>query len=285
MGVVLITGCRSGFGLLTAVEAAKRGHVVYAGLRDVDTGGDLAEATRGLPVHALALDVTVPEQRDAAVERIVAEHGRIDALVNNAGRALGGFLEQVTEQELRDLFAINVFGAFAMTKAVLPAMRAQRSGTIVMVGSMSGRMAFPALGAYASTKFALEGMSEAWRHELALFGIRMVILEPGAYKTDIWTRTRHVAAAANDPASPYARYIAHVEKRFATRAESGARDPAEVVDRICRVIAQDHPGFRHPLGREAVLRSMLLRLLPFGVVERIAARLLDPGPEVADVGG
>src|SRR5262245_62016569 len=148
--VVLVTGCRSGFGLLLAEGAARRGHVVYAGLHDPTTGDELRRRTEGVTVHPLALDVTDAEPRREAIARILREQGRIDALVNNAGTPLGGFLEEVGEDELRRVFEVNFFGAWLLTREVLPAMREQQRGTIVMMSSRSGRSAFPALGTYAS---------------------------------------------------------------------------------------------------------------------------------------
>ncbi|MBA2320652.1 MAG: SDR family NAD(P)-dependent oxidoreductase, partial [Deltaproteobacteria bacterium] len=121
--VVLVTGCRSGFGLLTAVELARRGHVVYAGLRDPESAEALVGAAKGLVVRLVPLDVTRGDQREAVVEQILAEQGRIDVLVNNAGVALGGFLEDVDEDEFRQVFDTNVLAPWALTKAVLPTMR------------------------------------------------------------------------------------------------------------------------------------------------------------------
>jgi NAD(P)-dependent dehydrogenase (short-subunit alcohol dehydrogenase family) len=277
--VILITGCRSGFGLVTAVEAARRGHTVYAGLRELETAEALAQATAGQKVIPLQLDVTVPEQRESAVQRILSEQGRLDALVNNAGIAMGGFLEQVDEDELRRVFEVNVFGAFAMTKAVLPAMRAQRSGTVVMVSSMSGRMALPCLGAYASSKFALEGMSEAWRHELAPWGVRVVLLEPGAYATDIFGRNRHVARHAYDPDSPYAPWVHSLDDLFRRQVDKRKADPAEIGAAICDLIEHPNPALRHPMGPAARFRSLALKLAPFSLLERAVRRVIRLEPQ------
>jgi len=265
--VALVTGCRSGFGLGVAQKAARKGYVVYAGLRDLDTRDALDRATSGLPVHALQLDVTRPGEREAAVERIRREQGRLDALVNNAGMALGGFLEQVEEDELRQLFDVNVFGAWGMTRACLPLMRDSGGGNVIMVSSMSGRTAIPGLGAYAGTKFALEGLSEAWRHELAMFGIRVVSVEPGAYRTDIFGRNRRICRNARDPASPYAPYIQRLDELFARTVDRIARDPDEVCERIVALMQQRNPSFRHPMGPGAKPRALALRMIPFAAVE------------------
>ncbi|MFC1791602.1 SDR family NAD(P)-dependent oxidoreductase, partial [Gemmatimonadota bacterium] len=132
---VLITGCRSGFGLLAAKEAAEAGWTVYAGLRDLETRGQLEEETRGFSVIPIQLDVTRPAEREKAVAQILAEQCRIDALVNNAGLGFGGFMETVAEGELRRVLEVNFFSAWALTKACLPPMREAGSGKIIMVSS------------------------------------------------------------------------------------------------------------------------------------------------------
>jgi NAD(P)-dependent dehydrogenase (short-subunit alcohol dehydrogenase family) len=268
--VVLVTGCRSGFGLLLAEGAARRGHVVYAGLRDPATDGELRERTRGLDVRTMALDVTAPEQREEAIARILREQGRIDALVNNAGKPLGGFLEEVGEDELRDVFETNFFAPWLLTRAALPAMRAQGRGTIVMMSSRSGRAAFPALGTYASSKFALEGLSEAWRHELRPFGIDVYLVEPGPFKTDIWDRNRHVSKHAFQPGGPYARFEARLDQTF-RRIAAGARDPQKVVEHTLDLLDKRGAPLRHSIGG---LDQHLFELLPFAVRERIVRSMV-----------
>lgn len=272
--IILVTGCRSGFGLGTAVEAARAGFTVYAGLRDIATADALRDATAGLPVVPIALDVTRPEEREAAVARIRAERGRLDGLVNNAGVALGGFLEQVHEDELRRVFDVNVFGAWGMTKACLPLLRESGGGSVVMVSSMSGRFALPGLGAYAGSKFALEGLSEAWRHELAPFGIRVVLLEPGAYRTDIFQRNRTLCRAAQDPESPYAPWMRPLDRLFAGIVDRIARDPKEVAQRIVALLKDSHPPLRVPLGPLARPRDKMRSLMPFAAIELVLGQVL-----------
>lgn len=262
--VVLVTGASSGFGRLACIEAKRRGYIVYAGLRDV------SNAPEG--VHALRLDVTSAEDRRDAVRQILDTHGRIDALVNNAGQTLGGFLELVDEDELRSLLEVNVMGVFELTKCVLPAMRAQRSGAIVMVSSMSGRMAAPGLGAYAASKFALEGMSEAWRHELAPFGVHVSLVEPGPYRTDMLGKNRTLARRATEP-GPYAELTARMDA-LARRAERGAGDPDVVARRIVDLCGAGRPALRHPMGGSAKIRTLLLRFAPFALWELIFRRTL-----------
>jgi NAD(P)-dependent dehydrogenase (short-subunit alcohol dehydrogenase family) len=187
--IVLCTGCRSGFGLLIAVTAARAGHTVYAGLRDLETQADLVKFAGNLDVRPVQLDVTNADERETVVREIVEEHGRLDALINNAGRTLGGFIEQIAEDELRRLFDVNVFAAWALTKTCLPHLRASREGIVINIASMAGRQAMPGLGGYAGSKFAIEGITEALRHEMRPFGVRVVLVEPGPYATDIVGRS------------------------------------------------------------------------------------------------
>lgn len=271
--VVLITGCRSGFGLLTATAAGRAGWTVYAGLRALEHGDALGEATAGLDVRPIVLDVTSAEQRAQAIAQIIRETGRLDALVNNAGQALGGFLELVEEDELRAIFETNLFGAWALTRLALPHLRAQAQSTVVMVSSASGRMAIPGLGAYAASKFALEGLSEAWRHELALFGVRVVLIEPGAYRTDIFGRNRQISRGVHTP-GVYAPWVAGMDKVFASFVDRVARDPAEVAEVIVRALSDPHPPLRTPIGPSTGLRAALRAMMPERVTEAIIGRLL-----------
>ncbi|MFK7929704.1 MAG: SDR family NAD(P)-dependent oxidoreductase [Myxococcota bacterium] len=271
--VVLVTGCRSGFGLGIAEDLGHRGHTVYAGLRDLSTAGELIARTSAYDVHPVQLDVTLADERQAVVAQILDEQGSIDALVNNAGVALGGFLEQVDEDELRRVLDVNVVGAWALTKLVLPSFRERRAGKIVMVSSVSGIMALPGLGVYATSKFALEGMTEAWRHELAHFGIDIYLVEPGAYRTDIWARNRAVCRKARDPDSPWAALSQTVDQNFQAAVDRDLRDPKEVVDKITALLEGQRQGLRHALGPGTRLRRAL-KIAPFWVVERAVRRRL-----------
>jgi NAD(P)-dependent dehydrogenase (short-subunit alcohol dehydrogenase family) len=269
--VVLVTGCGSGIGLATAVEAARAGHAVYAGMRDLASAPALGAAAVGLPITPLALDVTHPQERVAAVERVVRDHGRLDVLVNNAGIALGGFLEQVDEDEIRHVLDVNLIGTWAMTRAALPHLRAAR-GLVVLMSSTAGRSAMPGMGVYAASKFALEAVGEAFRHELAPFGVRVVLVEPGAHRTAIFGRNRRLSRHARDAASPYAPYVDHLDALVTRIADRWARDPAEVARRVVSLFGVRRPALRHPVGPDARIRSWLLRLLPFSFFEWVVSR-------------
>lgn len=272
--VVLVTGARSGIGRLVALEAARRGHSVIASVRDLGTAGDLIAETQDLPLQVVALDVTKANDRERAVRDIIAEHGRIDVLVNNAGLALGGLLELVSEEELRKQFEINVFAVWSLTQAVLPHMRSQRSGTVLMVSSMSGRMAMPGLGAYAGSKFALEGMSEAWRHELRGLGIRVVLVEPGPFKTDIWKRNEWVATGMNEPGPDYASLAQRLRGDLFAKAAKNAEDPQIVAKICCDAMEHGRPHLRYPVGQGTFGRELTRRFVPFRVVEWAIDRAL-----------
>lgn len=272
--ITLITGCRSGFGKLAAVSAARAGHTVYAGLRDPSTADDLMSASKGLPVHPIALDVTDPEQCRGAVEQVLAAHGRIDGLVNNAGIALGGFLEQLERDELEHLYAVNVIGVWDMTCAVLPAMRKQRQGSIVNIGSMAGTLALPGLGAYASSKFALEGMTESWRQELAPWGIGVSLVKPGPYKTDILARNARVGRNVRSGDSPWAPMVARLDEVFEQNAQKRSGDPQDVADTIVGLLGQRRPPMRVPMGPGARARVWAKALAPFALIEATIGRIL-----------
>ncbi|MFT4194950.1 oxidoreductase [Ottowia sp.] len=177
-----ITGASSGFGLSFARHALAQGCNVVATARQPARLAALAEGARGR-VLTLALDVTAPGDAERAAAAALAHFGRIDVLVNNAGYAVVGAVEETPEAELRAQLETNFFGAVAVARAVLPAMRRQRRGAIVNISSMGGQMSFGGFGAYSASKFALEGLSEALAQEVAPFGIKVLIVEPGAFRT------------------------------------------------------------------------------------------------------
>ena len=178
--VILVTGASSGMGKETARTLIKQGHIVYGAARRVDKMQDLVQAGG----HALAMDVTDEAGVKDAVDRIVREQGRIDVLVNNAGYAVYGAVEDVTLEEARRQFDVNIFGLAQVTKAVLPHMRDRRSGKIINISSMGGKMYTPLGAWYHASKHALEGWSDCLRLELAPFGIQVVVVEPGGIETE-----------------------------------------------------------------------------------------------------
>ena len=271
--VALITGSSSGIGLLTAIELARRGYRVVATMRDLGRRARLDEAagragiTRQLDVRRL--DVTETDTIPALVGNVVRDHGRIDVLVNNAGFAMAGFVEDLRLAEIRQQFETNFFGHVAMTKAVLPVMRRQRSGHIIMVSSISGRVGQPVLSSYSSSKFALEGWSEALRLETFSLGIRVVLVEPGAFGTDIWQRNAKIGEDAFSANSPNRER----GERFSAMARKLHKADAIVVARlIARIAADPNPKLRYRIGFDAHLQRWLRALLPWRVYEKLVAK-------------
>lgn len=204
--VALVTGSSSGIGLLTTVELARAGFRVVASMRDLGRRQRLDEAAAAAGVakdiDVRRLDVTEFDRIPEFVSQLDRDYGRLDVLVNNAGFAVAGFAEDLLLEELRQQFETNFFGAVSVAKAVLPIMRRQRSGHIIMVSSIGGRISAPVIGAYDSSKFALEGWSESLRIETRSLGIRVVLVEPGSYQTDIWERNVRLGSVAVDRSSP-----------------------------------------------------------------------------------
>jgi len=200
---VLITGTSTGFGRGAAERLARRGDQVFATMRDVE--GRNAEhrealerlATQeGLRLRVLALDVTDQASVDRAVAAALAEAGGLDVVINNAGIAALGVTEAFTPEQFEQIFDVNVYGVVRVNRAVLPAMRQQRSGLLVHVSSGAGRVTVPALAAYSASKYALEAIADAYRYELLPFGVDSVLVEPGVYRTGIHDRFVHPADTA-----------------------------------------------------------------------------------------
>lgn len=273
--VALVTGTSSGFGLLTAVELARRGWRVIASMRDPAGQGALleraAEAGVAPLIEVVALDVTDGEAIGRVAADALARYGAIDALVNNAGFAVGGFVEEVAMDDWRRQMETNFFGLVAMTRAVLPAMRERGAGTIVNIGSVSGRVGFPGYAPYAASKFAVEGFSESLRHEMSPYGVRIVLVEPGAYKTPIWSKGLSNISAI--PGSPYAAALQKV-LGYSQKAAAAAPDPQQVAELVGRIVGARSPRLRFTLGRGSSLLLGAKALLPWAWFERIIRQAL-----------
>ena len=190
--VVVVTGASSGFGKLTVLELARQGHTVVATMRDVDgrnsaVRDELIDTARadGNPLQVLEMDVADDASVQAAIDSVIAQHGRIDVLVNNAGLMPIGVTEAYTVADVERLFAVNVFGAVRTDRAVLPHMRAAGSGLLVQVTSLMGRFTIPFFGVYAASKFPLDALAETYRYALSSFGIDSVIVEPGPFPSNL----------------------------------------------------------------------------------------------------
>lgn len=263
--VAVVTGASSGFGLLTAVELARRGFRVFATMRDLDRAGALRKALAAAETRAelVRLDVLDPASIAAAVAEVEGQAGRIDVLVNNAGIMVTGFAEDVTEQELRDQFETNFFGTVRVTKAVVAGMRERYYGRIINVSSLGGRLANPMFSAYHSSKFALEGYSEALRHELRPYGVFVTLVEPGLFPTGLFANNWQVAGRSGDPASPH--FGASQRLVAAFRAGIGfasLADPSRVARTIATAAEAPRPKLRYVVGIDALLTVALAKAAP-----------------------
>jgi len=245
--VWLITGCSTGFGRELSKALLDSGYRVAVTARDAAKIADLVadHSENGLP---LSLNVDSPEQIAAAVAATLDRFGRIDVLVNNAGYGYLAAVEEGEDAEIRAMFETNVFGLAAMCRAALPAMRAQKSGTIVNISSMGGVCGFPGIGYYNATKFAVEGLSEAMAKELAPLGVKVLIVEPGPFRTDWAGRS---LKTPKEPIGAYAETA--IARRNATQAYSGtqAGDPVRGVKAIIRTVESANPPLRLVLGSVA----------------------------------
>jgi NAD(P)-dependent dehydrogenase (short-subunit alcohol dehydrogenase family) len=244
--VWLITGANSGFGRAIAEAAIGAGDIAVATARKVTALDDLAAAYPG-QADVLPLDVTDASAIDATVGSVISRHGRIDVLVNNAGRTHVGAAEETTDAELRDLFEVHVFGPAALTRAVLPHMRSRRSGAIVQVSSMGGQMSFAGFSAYSATKFALEGMSEALAEEVRPLGIKVLIVEPGAFRTGLFGHH-----SASMPIPDYAGTVGRTRQMVEASAGTQPGDPAKAATAILTALDAPDAPLRLPLGDDAV---------------------------------
>jgi NAD(P)-dependent dehydrogenase (short-subunit alcohol dehydrogenase family) len=252
MAVVVITGCSSGFGKLTALEFARRGNRVFATMRNTAKDGPLqAEAAAaGVSVEVLQLDVNDRASVEKAVAEVINRAGRIDVLVNNAGISIEGPIEDFDDDEVAAVFQTNVFGVIRMARTVLPHMRAQKSGTIVIVGSGRGKVSEPYGGIYAASKHAVEALSDALYYEAHPFGIRVVLIEPGAFATEM--------ANKSGPARRFTESSAYfeLERRFAeasTKRPGGGEhgDARIVAEAIVNAAEAKQPKRRYLVGQDA----------------------------------
>lgn len=256
--VALVTGASSGIGEATAQQLRDAGYTVYAAARRVERMRDLAE--RG--IHTLAMDVTDEDSMRAGIDRIVAAEGRIDVLVNNAGYGSYGALEDVPMDEARRQFEVNVFGAARLTQLVLPHMRRQRSGTIVNVTSMGGKIYTPLGAWYHATKFALEAISDCLRVEVKPFGIDVVVIEPGGIKTE-WPAIAAENVRAVSSSGPYAPQGNAVAQSLTSDLAARRSSPPELIARtITKAVTARRPRTRYAVGFGAKPMIFLHGALP-----------------------
>jgi NAD(P)-dependent dehydrogenase (short-subunit alcohol dehydrogenase family) len=277
MSVILVTGAASGIGRDAALRLARGGHLVLAGGRRPGALAELAgeAAAAGGRLEPLALDVADRASVAAAraeVDHRTGGHG-LDVLVNNAGYALPGPLEALAEADLRLLFDVNVFGMLAVTRAFLPRMRERGAGRVVNVGSVMGRVTAPLLGAYTASKHAVVALTDALRMELAPFGVRVVLVEPGAVRTGFAAAALARLAPYRDPASPYAGVVARTDAAWA-RAYRFAAGPAVASRAIERAATARRPAARYVVPAAYRLLPAALALTPVRLADAAKRRVM-----------
>lgn len=272
---VLITGTSTGFGLVTSVELARRGWRVVATMRDVAKRAALDEAARAAGVseriHVAALEVTRADSIAAAC-RATLEHagGRLDAVVHNAGVAVGAAFEDLPEDHARTVMETNFWGVLALTRELLPVFRAQRSGRILVVSSNSAYAGEPANSIYVASKWAVEGWAESLAFEVAPFGLDVILVEPGPYRTAIWGNAPRILPDH----TAYRPYLEKLEHAIDQHVARDARDPQEVAVVIAGALEARRPRFRYPVSPQAKMGLLLRGILPAPWHRRLITRLL-----------
>lgn len=247
MSVILVTGSSTGIGQETALHFARKGHTVYASCRNPDGATELKDAiaAENLDVRVIALDLVKPATIDAAVKQVVDEAGRLDVLVANAGIGAGSSVEETPLETVREIFETNYFGNVSLLRAVTPVLRQQGSGHIVMVGSLAGRYAAGCHAHYSASKWAMEGLCESLAQEMAEFGAKVTVVEPGCVVTPMWTKV-----APSDAPPLYPENVKRLTRFF----EFGLGRPAmptDVAQAIEDAVSAEQPPFRVPVGLDA----------------------------------
>jgi NAD(P)-dependent dehydrogenase (short-subunit alcohol dehydrogenase family) len=247
--VAIVTGSSSGIGYETTLALARDGFYTFATVRSVKKAQKILEVTKKekLNIEIIELDIDDEKSIKSAFEKIFSKKPRIDVLVNNAGWALFGSLEDVPIKDFRSQFETNFFGIISIIQRVAPIMRKQGSGIIVNISSVAGRIGFPGSSAYISSKFALEGLSESLRYELGQFGVKVIIIEPGVVKTNLFSSMRIVEPKTD---SPYKEITEKVIMGVKMMAELGT-SPSEVANTILNAIKETNPRPRYIVGNDA----------------------------------
>ena len=269
--VVLITGASAGIGKATALHLASRGYAVIGTSRQMERLSSLFDEAeeRGVRLFGVELDPNSDESVQSVMPGLISQFGRIDGLVNNAGFGVWGPVDSLSIDELKLQFEANFFGAVRMVHSVLPQMLSRGSGRIVNISSVLGRMGTPFNGAYVSSKYALEGLSESLRAEVKPFGVHVSLVEPGLFATD-FQKNQLKAARSQDEDSAYAQYVERYNSRH-DQFEWFASDPIKVARVIEKALSSRRPAFRYPVGLDARTGMFGARVLP----ERLFHALLD----------
>ncbi|MCR6780767.1 oxidoreductase [Bacillus thuringiensis] len=272
--IAIITGASSGFGLLTSLELAKKDYLVIATMRNLEKQGTLLSQVTKLNlqqnIKVQQLDVT-DQNSIHSFQLFLKEINRIDLLINNAGYANGGFVEEIPVDEYRKQFETNLFGAISITQLVLPYMREQRSGKIINISSISGQIGFLGLSPYVSSKYALEGWSESLRLEVKLFGIDVALIEPGSYNTNIWAVGKQLAENQSDTTSPYKEYMDKIQKHINSGSDT-FDNPIDVANKIVEIAESKRTNLRYPIGKGVKFMIFMKKILPWRLWEHLVLR-------------
>ncbi|MRB03750.1 SDR family oxidoreductase [Bacillus thuringiensis] len=272
--IAIITGASSGFGLLTTLELAKKDYLVIATMRNLEKQGTLLSQVTQLNlqhnIKVQQLDVT-DQNSIHNFQLFLKEINRIDLLINNAGYANGGFVEEIQVDEYRKQFETNLFGAISITQLVLPYMRKQRSGKIINISSISGQVGFPGLSPYVSSKYALEGWSESLRLELKAFGIDVALIEPGSYNTNIWEVGKQLATNQSDTTSPYKEYMDKIQKHINSGSDTFG-NPIDVAKKVVDIAEAKRTTLRYPIGKGVKFMILARKILPWRLWEYLVLR-------------
>lgn len=267
--IVLITGASAGIGYATAELLLKNGYRVYAGARRVEK----MKGLEALGAKVLALDVTDEASLKSAVDLILESEGRLDVLINNAGYGAHGAVEDVPMAEARRQFDVNVFGLARLTQLALPQMRAQGGGRIVNLSSIAGKMTTPTGGWYHASKHAVEAYSDALRLEVAQFGIKVILIEPGPIQTE-WDNTAMVNLKKYSGAGPYGPLVKRLTEKFREGYRKRAPGPGVVAAKILKALRAANPAARYPVPFQASILIFLKRLLPDRLLDWVMRRML-----------
>jgi len=275
MPAALITGTSTGIGHVTAEVLAARGWRVFATMRDLTRKESLESALRNAGLEERVtfeqLDISNRASIHAAVASILSQtENTLDGVVHNAGVAVAGALEDLPESEIRRVMETNFFGVLELTRTLLPTFRAQRRGRIVLVSSQAAFAGQPANSIYCASKWALEGWAESLAYELDAFGIHVIVIEPGPYRTQIWRSTPRILP----PESPYLLWLRQVSRGADRHEARAARDPKEVAIVIADALEAPRPRFRYPVGFFARLDHFLRGKIPTRLIRRGTARYL-----------
>jgi short-subunit dehydrogenase len=270
--VVLITGCSSGIGFKTALKFARNGYITYASMRNIQSEGAMQlqqiAQQENLSLHLIAIDVTNDEQISKSVVTIFETEKRIDILVNNAGFGHLGPVELFSIDEVKEQYETNIFGVLRMIKQVIPIMRQQKSGYIINLSSINGRISFPLWSIYSSSKFAIETLTEGLRFELAHFGIKVSMVEPGSFHTQFPKNLKH-PKMMKDESSPYKILTDRFFNKYHNASEKTQKNflnkvlnPNKVVDTIYNIAQDNNPNLRYVVGIDSHLLLLFKNLLP-----------------------